>query len=51
LHAKYGLASGIVVLPVLTVTLPVTLPGNPFGWAEERVLAPLPSPADQARVE
>ena len=47
LHAKYPLAEGLVVLPVLTVTLP----GDVFAWAEERVLGPLPSPADQARVE
>jgi hypothetical protein len=47
LHAKYPLAEGLVVLPVLTITLP----GNAFAWAEERVLEPLPSPADQARVE
>jgi hypothetical protein len=47
LHAKYGLADGLVVLPVLRVTLP----GNAFAWAEERVLEPLPSPAEQARVE
>jgi hypothetical protein len=47
LHVKYGLAESLVILPVLTVTLP----GDAFAWVQERVLAPLPSPAEQTRVE